>query len=238
MTSTLVMDALFCGCKLVHQASTEYLQVCDRQPRHPALLHDEPCRLPVRNGSLLHASSTVRATINQSVQQPGSSLLIPDALVLGGVRCVRVQINIYGTADHSGQHILFQPDEPGEHAGCSTLVPTRNPRTAQNKGRAPSVTVDAATSVFRLGCDAVDLLQLAASQASVPPPPRDVKHGEPLGRQSQACCFPALFDAPPPVEMCHRMACDPRLVKCAQPRDRPVKPGAATERSVHPPAPR
>ncbi len=46
--------------------------------------------------------------------------------------------------------------------------------------------VDAATSVFRLGCDAVDLLQLAASQASVPPPPRDAKHGEPLGRQTQA----------------------------------------------------
>ena len=59
---------------------------------------------------------------------------------------------------------------------------------AQGKGRAPSVMVDAATSVFRLGCDAVDLLQLAASQASVPPPPRDAKHGEPLGRQSQACC--------------------------------------------------
>jgi len=59
---------------------------------------------------------------------------------------------------------------------------------AQGKGRAPSVMVDAATSVFRLGCDAVDLLQLAASQASVPPPLRDAKHGEPLGRQSQASC--------------------------------------------------
>ena len=49
--------------------------------------------------------------------------------------------------------------------------------------------VDGATSVFRLGCDAVDLLQLAASQASVPPPPRDAKHSEPVGRQSQARSF-------------------------------------------------
>ena len=31
VTSTLVMDALFCGCKLVHQASSEFLQVRARQ---------------------------------------------------------------------------------------------------------------------------------------------------------------------------------------------------------------
>ncbi len=108
----------------------------------------------------------------------------------------------------------------------------------QGKARAPSVMVDAASSTFSLGHDAVDLLQvaawlskscgvlrtcsvtmlcckpalhgtqlrvcawltvpshwalkhcnrcavqLAASQAAVPPP-RDAKHGEPLGRASQ-----------------------------------------------------